>query len=133
LRDAGFKAILSLNDGEGCDREEFATLRLDHWCVPLPPWEPPESGDEDLCHAALSLAYDFVKVEHQRDHPVLVHCSAGKDRTGLFMALFLMREYGVGIEEPITRVRAVQPRAMTAAGWEALSRRVLTRLREGGW
>jgi len=60
---------------------------------------------------------------------VLVHCSAGKDRTGLFMSYSLMREHDLGVDEAIARVREVRPQAITALGWDALARRVLSELR----
>jgi len=56
-----------------------------------------------------------------------VHCSAGKDRTGLFMSYFLIREFGLDVDAAIMRVRAVRPQAMSALGWETLARRVLAR------
>src|SRR5215831_17915736 len=133
LRSAGFEAVLSLNDGEGCDPEALSTLGFDYLCVPLPPNEPPEFGDEENCHINLSSAYDFVEKSLQRRHRVLVHCSAGKDRTGLFMAFFLMRQYGLDLDQAIAQVRIVQPRALTAAGCEALARRVLARLENENW
>jgi len=72
VRGLGIDAVLSVNDGEDCNRAELAALGFDHCVVPLPPNEPPQ----------------------------------------------------------IARVREVRPRAMTARGWESLSRRVLARLRE---
>lgn len=121
----GIDAVLSLNDGEGCDPAEFSALGLDYRCVPLPPNEPPEPGDEDICRTSLPAAYDFVVGQHAGHRAVLVHCSAGKDRTGLFMSYFLIRTYGLQLDAAIARVRAVQHRAMTALGWEAMARRVL--------
>jgi protein-tyrosine phosphatase len=127
LRAMGIGAVLSVNDGEGCERAELATLGLAYLCVPLPPNEPPGAGDEEVCRAALPAAYEFVSAEHARRRAVLVHCSAGKDRTGLFMSYFLIREYGLDVDAAIMRVRAVRPQAMSALGWETLARRVLAR------
>ena len=77
-------------------------------------------------HTALTL----LKAVRDQRHPIVVHCSAGNDRTGLVMSHFLIREFGLDVETAIARVREVRPRAMTARGWESLSRRVLARLRE---
>ena len=130
LRGMGIDAVLSLNDGEGCDPAAFAALDLDYLCVPLPPNEPPLAGDEEVCRASLPAAYDFVRAHHADHRAVLVHCSAGKDRTGLFMSYFLIREHGLDVDTAIARVRAVRPPAISALGWDALARRVLAKLRE---
>ena len=61
IRGLGIGAVLSVNDGEGCDPAEFSALGLDYRCVPLPPNEPPLAGDEELCRAALPAAYEFVR------------------------------------------------------------------------
>lgn len=130
LQGMGIDAVLSVNDGEGCERPEFAALGLHYHCVPLPPNEPPQPGDEEICHAGLPVAYDFVSAQHADQRAVLVHCSAGKDRTGLFLSYFLIREYSLDVDAAIARVRTVQPRAMSAMGWETMARQVLARLRD---
>jgi protein-tyrosine phosphatase len=127
LRGLGIDAVLSVNDGEGCDQDELEALGLVYQCVPFPPNEPPQAGDEEICRSALPAAYDFVTAQHAGGRAVLVHCSAGKDRTGLFMSYFLMREFGLDVDSAIMRVRAVRPRALSAMGWERLARRVLAR------
>ena len=128
LRRLGIDAVLSLNDGEGCEPAAFAALNVDYHRVSLPPNEPPQPGDDEICVLGLPAAYDYVRAQHAGSRVVLVHCSAGKDRTGLFMSYFLMRERRFGVDEAIAAVRAVRPRALTALGWEALARRVLDQL-----
>jgi protein-tyrosine phosphatase len=128
LRAMGIDVVLSLNDGECCNRAEIAAADLDYRCIALPPNEPPQPGDEAICAASLPVAYDFVRAHHADDRIVLVHCSAGKDRTGLFMSYFLMREHGLDVDAAIARVRDVRPRALSAMGWETLARRVLADL-----
>jgi hypothetical protein len=130
IRALGIGAVLSVNDGDGCEPALFPVLELRYECVPLPPNEPPLPGDEELCEAALPAAYRFVREQHTHGRAVLVHCSAGKDRTGLFMSYFLMREEGLDVETALQRVRAVRPNALSAVGWEALARRVLARMNE---
>jgi protein-tyrosine phosphatase len=63
---------------------------------------------------------------------VLVHCEAGKDRTGLALTAYLVRYHGLAIEEALARVRAVQPIAMTAPGYEAVARRFAEQERQIG-
>ena len=56
-------------------------------------------------------------------HPTLVHCHAGKDRTGLVLVAYLVRYHGLDVNEAIARVRAVRPIAMSTPGYEATARR----------
>lgn len=128
LRALGIDVVLSLNDAEACDSDALAAHGIEHRCIALPPNEPPGPGDADVCRRGLPEAYALVAAQHTRGRTVLVHCSAGKDRTGMFMSYYLMREHGLGVDEAIARVREVQPRAMSAIGWEALARQVLAEL-----
>jgi protein-tyrosine phosphatase len=57
-----------------------------------------------------------------------VHCSSGKDRTGLFLAYWAMRTEGLSAEAAIERVRSVRPIAFSAIGWDELALDVLTAL-----
>ena len=128
LQNAGFKAILTLNDGEGLDPEAIASHGFDHRHVPMPPNDPAQPGDELVCRAALPSAYEWVDDHLQQRNPVLVHCSSGKDRTGLFMIYVHVRRRGLTFDEAFAAVREVQPRALTAGGWEELARRAISML-----
>jgi len=85
-------------------------------------------GDLEICVAALPRAYDFVNIALESGRTVLAHCSAGKDRTGLLFAYFLMRQTEVTPEEAMRLVRLVRPIAFSAVGWEDFSREVLRRI-----
>lgn len=125
LRDGGIGAVLSVNDGLLCHPEDFAAHDIDYACVPLPENAPPLPGDEKICLTALPKAYQFVKVQMERDRAVLVHCSSGKDRTGLFLCYFLIHHAGLSAREAIDSVRQVRPIALSASGWEQLAEQVL--------
>jgi protein-tyrosine phosphatase len=114
-----------VNDGRLCRAEEFATRGLAYACIPLSDAAPPQPGDDEICWNALPIAGAFVEDEIARGHGVVVHCTAGKDRTGLFLAYFLMRHTGVSAEHAITQVRRSRPIALSAIGWEAFARQVL--------
>ncbi|MGO1894187.1 MAG: dual specificity protein phosphatase family protein, partial [Luteimonas sp.] len=101
LRAAGFGAVLSVNDGLLCHPQDFEQRQMAYACVPLSPNAPPCSGDLDRCISALPHAYTFVAEHLTRGHRVLVHCSSGKDRTGLFFSYFLMRHFGQSVSEAI--------------------------------
>jgi len=128
IRSLGIGAVLSVNDGEACDPRAFAPLGLRYRCVAMPPNEPPAPGDGDRCREALPEAYAWVRERHEEGLAVLVHCSSGKDRTGLFMSYFLMKDEGLDPAAAIARVREVRPIALSAMGWEGLARGVLADL-----
>ena len=125
LRDAGFGSILSVNDGLLCHQDDMVRAGIDYRCIPLSPNAPPQPGDLEHCQQALPRAFDFVTGMRDLGHTTLVHCSSGKDRTGLFMAYYLLRIQGLSPELAMAQVRAVRPIAFSAFGWEEFAREVL--------
>lgn len=128
LREAGIGAVLSVNDGELCHRDDFDAAGLAYACVPLSENAPPQPGDEEHCLRALPEAHAFVLAQRARGRVVLVHCSSGKDRTGLYGAYYLMREAALDPAAACARVREVRPIAFSAYGWDAFAIRVLSAL-----
>ncbi len=118
LRAGGIGAILSVNDGAACHAEDFTALGMSYRCIPLSDNAPPRDGDLEHCLDALPEAYDYVRSELDRQRAVLIHCRSGKDRTGLFMCYFLVRESGMSVDDAIAEVRRVRPIALSAEGWE---------------
>ncbi len=128
IRKGGIGAILSVNEGLLCRPEDFAAAGIAYACVPMPPNAPPLPGDVHICRCALLRAYAFVQAQMEKGHGVLVHCTAGKDRTGLFLSHFLVRYAGLSPDEAIRAVREVRPIALSAPGWEELTRQLLNSL-----
>jgi protein-tyrosine phosphatase len=118
LLQIGIRAVLSVNDGLLVHPEDFDAHGVAYACVPLSDNAPPVKGDDRHCEEALPIAYHFAATEISRGNPVLVHCSSGKDRTGLFLCYFLMRQFGLSPAEAIRNVRRVQPIVLSASGWE---------------
>lgn len=127
LRQAGIGAVLSVNDGRLCDPQAFAAANLAHACHPLSDWVPPQPGDVEQCLAALPRGYAFVQAQLAQARPVLVHCSGGNDRTGLFLSYFLVRYARLSPDQAIQRVQVVRPTALGALGWLEFARDVLQR------
>ena len=125
LREGGIGAILSVNDGRLCNTKEFQTQGINYLCTPFSDYAPPIPGNEKICLAALPKAYAFAKSEIGKGHAVVVHCSAGKDRTGLFLSYFLMQQDGLSPRDAMKAVRKVRPIAFTAWGWEPFAELVL--------
>jgi protein-tyrosine phosphatase len=125
----GIRAVLSVNDGEQCQAIEFATRGMAYLCAPMPDHVPPRPGDEWSCGVALERASAFIHTHLNAGRPVLVHCSSGKDRTGLVLAHYVMVRDAITPAQALARVRRVRPIALNAEGWEDLALVVLSRLR----
>jgi len=125
LRDGGIGAVLSVKDGRLCQPEEFASLGLAYACVPLSDVAPPQPGDDQICREALPRAYAFVEAQLEQGRAVVVQCTAGKDRTGLFLSYFLMQHEGLSASDAIRTVRQFRPTALSAEGWEEHALQVL--------
>ena len=57
-----------------------------------------------------------------------MHCTSGKDRTGIFLSYYLCKTEGLAPVEAIKAVKQVRPIALSAEGWEAFTLRVLDAL-----
>jgi protein-tyrosine phosphatase len=128
LADGGVGAVLSVNDGELVHPDDFAKVGIDYACAPLSDAAPPQSGDFGICIDALPKALKFALRSIQSGRSVLVHCSSGKDRTGMFLSYYLCAAEGMGPDEAIRAIRYVRPTALSAEGWEKFALQVLRAL-----
>ncbi|MGH8398304.1 MAG: dual specificity protein phosphatase family protein [Gammaproteobacteria bacterium] len=126
LHQAGFGAVLSVNDGELCHPEDFKREGIVYARMPLSANAPPQPGDLEHCLSILPNAYLFLCSQIEDDRAVLVHCSSGKDRTCLLFAYFLMSRESHTPEEAIARVRVIRPIAFSAEGWEGFAMQILS-------
>lgn len=125
LRAAGLDVVLSLNSQ--ADAETLTAAGLVHHHLPMPPILPLTGMLQDLLLGTLEPVLDCLHEELAAGHSVLLHCHAGKDRTGLAMATYLVRYQGLDAEAAIERVRAVRPIAMSAPGYLDTARRFAAR------
>lgn len=125
LAAGGVHAVLSVNDGALCHRGDFERLGLGYECVPLSEDAPPRPGDRDLCLSRLPVAFEFADTYVSSGRAVLVHCRSGKDRTGMFLAYYLVRSSGLSVDRAIQEVKRVRPIALSAPGWDQFAREVL--------
>ena len=89
---------------------------------------PPRDGDLARCLEVLPATYEFITDQLAQDRCVLIHCTAGKDRTGLTMAHYLCRAEGYAPRDAIAEVRRVRPEGLSAIGYEAFAIDVLEQL-----
>jgi len=128
LRQAGIRAVLSVNDGRLCDPGEFARMGIAYACHPLSDWVPPQPGDADYCLVSLPRGLDFVAQHLALGQRVLVHCSGGNDRTGLFLSYFLVRNHAFLPIDAIGQIKQLRPTALSADGWTEFALQVLSQV-----
>lgn len=132
LRAAGFTAIVST------DEECHARLIADEACFThieeIMPRDYPtnpmlvERFVELTRRAAVSVLNEL-----KQGGTVLVHCYAGRDRTGLTLCAVMMEHEGVSAAEALKRLRAVRPSALTGAGVLDVLREYELKLNSAWW
>lgn len=92
LAAAGIGAVLSVNDAASVYADDLSNVGIDSACIPLADNAPPRVGDFEHCLEMLprSLAYLLTAIEAGKTP--LIHCTAGKDRTGLTMCHYLCQQ-----------------------------------------
>lgn len=129
LAAGGIGAVLTVNAAQSVYADDLAAAGIEHAWLPMEDNAPPRPGDFEHCVATLPRALAFIRAMHALDRAVLIHCTAGKDRTGLTMAYYLCREEGFGAEAAIAEVRQVRPEALSALDYEPFAIDVLNALR----
>ncbi len=99
LRTRGIRTILDLRWLHGND-EALAGLGLNSYRLRAKQWHP---ETEDVVRAMKVI----LTPEYQ---PVFVHCQAGKDRTGLVVAVYRILVDGWSVEDAIAERKAVRRR-----------------------
>ena len=125
LKDGGIGAILSVNDGELVHAEDLSALDIDYLCTPLSENAPPREGDMDTCLVNLPKGYDFVARNRELGKRTIVQCRQGRDRTGLFLAYYIYRQFGVSPVNSIMQLKEVRRDALAAEGWEKFALEVI--------
>jgi len=132
LAAGGIGAVLSVNDGELVHSDDLSSVGIRYCCIPLSDAAPPLPGDLEVCLDALPRALEFAVSSIAAGRSVLVHCSSGKDRTGMFLSYYLCATERLAPAEAITEVKRVRSVALSAEGWEQLTLDVLRRLHGEG-
>ncbi|MCS7095339.1 MAG: dual specificity protein phosphatase family protein [Thaumarchaeota archaeon] len=100
VRSRGVDAVLSLTE-EPLPQELLMGSGLEYRHVPMRNHEMPSREE-------LLQALKAIKEFRSKGMKVLVHCAAGKGRTGTVLAAYLMATRGLSVGEAITLVRNVR-------------------------
>lgn len=66
----------------------------------------------------LVQAVDFIDQQIAGGKPVMVHCAAGKGRTGTVLAAYLVKKRNLSAEEAIEKVRGMRPGSVQSISQE---------------
>ena len=125
LRHAGINNILSLAT-DLFDIEQARAVGIDKTCIPLSDVTPPDNQGIEVCRQLLPLTFQYLTEQLKFNKTVLVHCGAGFDRTGLVLSYFLTQQHKLDANSAIARVRQLQPKALSAPGWESMAKQLFS-------
>ncbi|MBA3028388.1 MAG: hypothetical protein FP816_06180 [Desulfobacteraceae bacterium] len=128
LYKGGIRAILTLNGGRAVDEKALAKAGLEHYKISIPITEPPQMEAIEIATDLLPGAYAWVSQKIREAKPVLVHCSHGNDRTGLFLLYFLVRYEDLTVQEALRKLKIIRPSILIAFGWENLAYELIPKL-----
>ncbi len=111
----GISTIVSLERIDDACRAILEEENLQHLDVRVPDFGAPSIED-------LDKVTQFMECEIRRGRIVLVHCAAGKGRTGTVLAAYLMRT-GRTFEEAVNEVRRKRPGSIQSYEQEEVLRK----------
>lgn len=125
LAEAGIGAVLSVNDAASVYPADLAVVGIEHACHSMEDNAPPRDGDFERALLVLPRALDYLDRVVKNGRIPLIHCSAGKDRTGLMMCYYLCQRETFAPQDAVAEVRRVRPSALSATDYEAFALEVL--------
>lgn len=116
LYEAGIRTIVSL--AAEVEVGDLTTYGFEHYTADFPPMFLRSEGlQKAFLHEALPV-WRFIDEQLQAGRPTLVHCQAGKDRTGAILAGHLVLYEGWEPPEAIRHLRTLKEHALGAEGYE---------------
>ena len=128
LAAAGIGAVVSVNYADSVYPDDLESAGLEYACFPMADNAPPRPGDLEYCAEMLPRVFDYLCECITANRIPMVHCTAGKDRTGLVLCYYLCRAEGYAPLDAIREVKRVRPIALSAPGFEAFALELLSTL-----
>ncbi len=111
----GIRAVVSLAQEEPIS--DLTRYGLLHYHAQFPPVTLFSRGMRKAFIYQSLPVWAFIHTQITSGVPTVVHCHAGKDRTGSILAGYLMTYQGASAEEALFTLRSACPEAMTADGY----------------
>ena len=93
---------LSLNDKRNLDVDTQNRGKINYLHLRVEDYHSPTIEEIDS-------TVKFIENEIKEKRGVLVHCAAGKGRTGTILVAYLLRSQNLGAKDAITRIRNIRP------------------------
>ena len=113
LKAAGISTILSLHDA-GTWMDTIEQCGFTHKTCFLPVSYVPELS---TLNQQITTCRLFIKEQLTQGKTVLVHCHAGRDRTGIVLADFLVKVHGLSFSDALSRLRMTNSNILTSQMW----------------
>lgn len=99
VRENGIKAVLTLTEEP---LPEQRLNNIDYLHVPTVNSTAPDIED-------IEKAVDFIDKNLKNNKSVMVHCAAGKGRTGTILVAYMMKFRGMNVKGAIEEIRSLRP------------------------
>lgn len=99
VRENGIKAVLTLTEEP---LPEQWLNNIDYLHVPTVNGSSPDIED-------IEKAVDFIDKNLKNNKSVMVHCAAGKGRTGTILVAYMMKFRGIDVKSAIEEIRSLRP------------------------
>jgi atypical dual specificity phosphatase len=93
---------LSVDDIKASDSKGRTTKKLNYLHLRVEDYHSPSIKD-------IESTVKFIESEIQGKRAVLVHCAAGKGRTGTILGAYLLKKENLSAKDAITRIRNLRP------------------------